>query len=72
VLRFQSVTGLVGAILVDVNLEAANLTGCSVYGASVWNARLDGAIQSDLVITKNVEPEIQVDNLEVAQSFIFS
>jgi hypothetical protein len=41
-----------------------------VYGASVWNARLDGAIQSNLVITLHHESTIQVDNLEVAQ-FIY-
>jgi uncharacterized protein YjbI with pentapeptide repeats len=37
--------------LVGTNLEGANLTGCSVYGISVWDIRLEGAIQSNLVIT---------------------
>jgi hypothetical protein len=41
-----------------------------VYATSVWNARLDGAIQSNLVITRYDESVIQVDNLEVAQ-FIY-
>jgi uncharacterized protein YjbI with pentapeptide repeats len=59
-----------GAILVQTNLEQANLTGCNVYGISVWDARLDGAIQSNLVITQADESAIQVDNLEVAQ-FIY-
>jgi hypothetical protein len=53
--------------LVETNLEGANMTGCAVYGASVWNARLDGATQSSLIITPGNEPAIQVDNLEVAQ-----
>jgi hypothetical protein len=56
--------------LADANLERANLTGCSVYGISAWNLRLDGAIQSNLVITRRGESPIQVDDLEVAQ-FIY-
>jgi hypothetical protein len=58
------------ASLVRTDLERANLTTCSVYGISVWNVRLDGAIQSNLVITPHDESAIQVDNLEVAQ-FIY-
>jgi len=61
---------LSGALLVSTNLKAADLTGCSVYGASVWNVTLDGAKQSNLLITHEEEPAIQVDNLEVAQ-FIY-
>jgi uncharacterized protein YjbI with pentapeptide repeats len=60
---------LVTATLVETNLERANLTSCSVYGISVWNVKLEGAIQSNLVITGG-KPAIQVDNLEVAQ-FIY-
>jgi len=61
---------LTRALLVATNLKAADLTGCSVYGGSVWNVTLDGAKQSDLIITPEEEPAIQVDNLEVAQ-FIY-
>jgi uncharacterized protein YjbI with pentapeptide repeats len=59
-----------GTILVKTNLEEANLTGCRVYGTSVWGVRLIGTYQSDLIITPENEPEITVDNLEVAQ-FIY-
>lgn len=48
----------------------ANLSGCSVYGSAVWNVDLDGAVQTDLVITEDDEPQITVDDLEVAQ-FIY-
>jgi hypothetical protein len=58
------------ATLVETNLEGADLTGCSVYGISVWNAKLDGARQSDLIVTPNNETAVSVDNLEVAQ-FIY-
>ena len=58
------------ANLVKTNLEEANLTACSVYGISAWSVRLDGAMQSNLVITPPNESAIQVDNLEVAQ-FIY-
>jgi len=61
---------LYGAMLVGTNLEGANLSGCCVYGVSTWDLRLEGAIQSNLVITRPLESPIQVDNLEVAQ-FIY-
>jgi uncharacterized protein YjbI with pentapeptide repeats len=67
-----SKANLVGAdlrrvVLVETNLEGACLTACSVYGISAWSVRLEGAIQSNLVITPPNESVIQVDNLEVAQ-----
>jgi len=61
---------LIQATLVGTNLERAHLTACWVYGISAWNVRLEGAIQSNLVITPPDESPIQVDNLEVAQ-FIY-
>jgi uncharacterized protein YjbI with pentapeptide repeats len=61
---------LTGAILVRTNLERATLTGALVYGASVWDANLTGCNQTSLVITPHNEPEITVDDLEVAQ-FIY-
>jgi uncharacterized protein YjbI with pentapeptide repeats len=56
--------------LVRTNFERANLTGCGVYGVSAWDVRLTGATQSNLIITPDNMPLIQVDNLEVAQ-FIY-
>jgi uncharacterized protein YjbI with pentapeptide repeats len=56
-----------GAVLIGTILEEANLTGCNVYGVSVWDIRLAGAIQSNLVITPEDQSAIQMDNLEVAQ-----
>jgi len=58
------------AMLCNTNLEGATLTDCCVYGTSVWNVNVKGATQSSLVITPRGEPEIRVDNLEVAQ-FIY-
>jgi uncharacterized protein YjbI with pentapeptide repeats len=55
------------ACLVQTDLQKAVLTGCSVYGTSVWNVRLHEAVQLNLVITRDTEPAITVDNLEVAQ-----
>jgi uncharacterized protein YjbI with pentapeptide repeats len=53
--------------LVGTKFFRANLTGCSIYGASVWGVELEGAKQQDLIITPNTEPTVTVDNLEVAQ-----
>jgi uncharacterized protein YjbI with pentapeptide repeats len=57
--------------LIGTNLRSANLTGCNIYGISVWDsATNEETIQKDLIITKNEEPIVKVDNLEVAQ-FIY-
>jgi uncharacterized protein YjbI with pentapeptide repeats len=66
-----------GADLTEADLKIANtvetkfanaiLTGCRVYGISAWGLKLDGATQQNLVITPEGEPEITVDNIEVAQ-----
>jgi uncharacterized protein YjbI with pentapeptide repeats len=58
------------AVMIETNFEGANLTGCRVYGIAVWNINLVEAKQSDLVITRNYEPVITLDNVEVAQ-FIY-
>src|SRR5690606_14434446 len=62
---------LKGANLVSTNLAAANLSQCKIFGISAWKVITDDqTIQSNLIITDKGEPEITVDNLEVAQ-FIY-
>jgi uncharacterized protein YjbI with pentapeptide repeats len=61
---------LENAHLVDAHLVNADLTGCRVYGMSAWDLHLEGAKQADLIITRKGQPEVTVDNLEVAQ-FIY-
>ena len=56
--------------LVAVDVSGARLTGCSVYGCSVWNLHGEPAEQRSIVITPKSEPEITVDQIEVAQ-FIY-
>jgi uncharacterized protein YjbI with pentapeptide repeats len=58
---------LTGATLLNTDLTGADLTGCSIYGISAWGLKLAGAKQQNLVITPPGEPEITVDNIEVAQ-----
>jgi Pentapeptide repeats (8 copies) len=56
------------ATLAEAKLENAVLSGCHVYGVSAWNVKLSkGTKQQDLVITLAGEPEVTVDNIEVAQ-----
>jgi hypothetical protein len=55
------------ATLVETNLTDANLTGCRIHGVSAWGLKLEGAKQQNLVITHPDEPEITVDDIEVAQ-----
>jgi hypothetical protein len=57
---------------VHTDLTGADLTGCRIHGVSAWDLKLDGARQQNLIIRGwyENEPEITVDNLEVAQ-FIY-
>ena len=54
----------------NTDLTGADLTGCRIYGVSAWGLKLERAKQQNLVITPEDEPEITVDNIEVAQ-FIY-
>jgi Pentapeptide repeats (8 copies) len=59
------------AILIDTDFSGADLTGCRIHGVSAWRLKLDSRTkQQNLVITRDDEPEITVDNIEVAQ-FIY-
>jgi uncharacterized protein YjbI with pentapeptide repeats len=58
------------AALVGTDLAGADLTGCRIYGVSAWGVKLESAKQQNLILTGWFEPEITVDNLEVAQ-FIY-
>lgn len=53
--------------LVNTRLAKCDLTDCRVYGVSAWDVGLEGAVQSNLIITPADDAEISVDNLEVAQ-----
>jgi uncharacterized protein YjbI with pentapeptide repeats len=61
---------LSGANLNEADLRDADLTGCRIYGVSAWGLKLENAKQENLIITPKSEPEITVDNIEVAQ-FIY-
>jgi hypothetical protein len=57
--------------LIRTDLRGASLADCSVYGASVWDVKLnDQTKQHNLVITPRDQPAITVDNIKVAQ-FIY-
>jgi uncharacterized protein YjbI with pentapeptide repeats len=59
------------AHLIETNLHNANLSGSLVYGASVWNIKVnDRTKQQNLVITPRDETAITLDNIKVAQ-FIY-
>lgn len=58
------------AKMVKTKLQGAIISDCRVYGISAWDLELKGAIQKNLIITRENAPIITVDNLEVAQ-FIY-
>jgi uncharacterized protein YjbI with pentapeptide repeats len=73
-LRWTDLTGanlkgvaLERANLIKTNFTDANLTGCRIYGIAAWDVQLEGAKQENLRITPIDQPNITVDNLEVAQ-----
>jgi hypothetical protein len=72
ILSLADLTGasLSRALLLHTELERATLSECRIYGVSVWDAKLDGAAQHNLVITPDDQPKIEVDDLEIAQ-FIY-
>ena len=53
--------------MVETNLERATLTGCNVYGISVWDVNLENAEQSRLTIGGHGKSQVMVDDIEVAQ-----
>jgi hypothetical protein len=58
---------LLNAVLVNTDLTGTDLTGCRIYGISAWDVKLsERTKQRDLVITLPGEPELAVDNIEVA------
>lgn len=56
--------------IVQADFSGADISGCSIHGMSAWGLNLKGATQSDLLITRPDEPDVFVDNLELAQ-FIY-
>jgi hypothetical protein len=58
---------LSNAMLVEADFRKADLSGCHVYGVSAWGVKLEGTKQQNLSITTAREPEVTVDNIEVAQ-----
>ena len=59
---------LSNAVLVETDLAGAILNGCKIYGVSAWNVKLsESTKQQGLIITAANEPEVTVDNIEVAQ-----
>lgn len=65
--RLQS-ANLERAILVETTMRGTDINGSRVYGASVWKTETDNLTgQLDLIVTPSDEPEVRVDDLEVAQ-----
>lgn len=59
-----------GAIFINTNLTQTILSNVRIYGVSVWDLIKIDTYQESLLITPPGEPEITVDDLEVAQ-FIY-
>ena len=62
-----SEANLQAATLLETDLTGADLTGCRIYGVSAWSLKLEKTKQQNLVITRENEPTVTVDDIEVAQ-----
>src|SRR5439155_17052886 len=51
----------------NTRLRGANISGALVYSVSAWRLDLQDTKQEELVITDQGEPEITIDDLEIAQ-----
>ena len=58
------------AVVVNCDFTGAKLVRTKVFGLSAWNVELAGAMQEDVVITRDSEPAITCDDIEIAQ-FIY-
>jgi uncharacterized protein YjbI with pentapeptide repeats len=58
---------LTGSTLIGVNVNHARISGSSVYGVNVLDVEGEFEEQKDLIITREHEPPITVDNIKVAQ-----
>lgn len=59
-----------GATLIHTKIDGAKVSGCKIYGINVWNLEGEFEEQKDLVITRDKELVITVDNVKIAQ-FIY-
>jgi uncharacterized protein YjbI with pentapeptide repeats len=59
------------ATLVGTNFNEANLTDSRIYGISAWDLVLDKTTQTGLIITKEGDPAVTVNDIEVAQFIYF-
>lgn len=53
--------------LLQARVDGASFRGCCIYGVSAWDLQGTPKLQKDLVITPADEPDITVDDIEVAQ-----
>ena len=56
--------------LIAVDLERAIFEQCRIHGIAVWDTKGTVQEQKDLLISRDGDPDLSVDNLEVAQ-FIY-
>ncbi len=59
-----------GTSFLRTDLTNANIENAIVYGTSVWDIKSDGLKQKNLIISKQEESILTVDNIEVGQ-FIY-
>lgn len=58
---------LIGSTFIGVNINNAKISGSNVYGVNVWDLEGEFKEQKDLIITREHDSPITVDNLKVAQ-----
>ena len=71
---FESCTMLNASLmwsrLIGTKISNSSICNSKIFGASIWDLKLYNSITRDLIISKRNEPEIKIDNIEIAQ-FIY-
>ena len=66
---FRNAT-LINTNLIGANIDNADISNSRIYGVNVWDLEGEFKEQNQLIITREGDPEITVDNIKVAQ-FIY-
>jgi uncharacterized protein YjbI with pentapeptide repeats len=63
-------TSIMWSKLIETTFIESRIFNSKIFGAAIWNVKILNSETKNLIITKNDEPEIKIDNIEVAQ-FIY-
>jgi hypothetical protein len=55
------------SIIIGVNFFKADLSGCRIYGTSIWDINIEDTKQDEIIISPYSEPMVTVESLRIGQ-----